>query len=338
MALLRKFDALVQDVIVVGCGGTGSRTIPLIVQLLKTAPAAIGPALYLIDGDEVESKNLTRQNFIEMDVGRNKAVVLAERYSQALDFPVHAHPHFVNEGGDILREINRSASDSDFRQLGQMRKIWILAVDSIKARMMVLQQAGHNDIIIDAGNMDTFGQVSIYDNVHLECLPGEFTPELLPFQGDYALPFVPSPLTSYVAAVINPPVATGSCADLDQSLAINNLMSAGIVGMLQNLIYNNEFYTCTNSYDLHRGNQSTSMNHTWFNETMGRQRFERQEFGRLGDDLPNRLYDNLQSHSQNFLMAKNMETRRGSMVHDLLSDIRAKTTAVDPAVLAALGL
>lgn len=66
-------------IVVLGAGGTGGYLIPHLYQIVF----ADSERLYRIiicDGDIVEKKNLVRQNFVEQDIGRNKAAVLAERY------------------------------------------------------------------------------------------------------------------------------------------------------------------------------------------------------------------------------------------------------------------
>lgn len=62
-------------VIVVGAGGTGGRLIPPLMQVLKR-----GDSVAIVDGDHVEDRNLTRQNFRTRDIGENKAEVMARRY------------------------------------------------------------------------------------------------------------------------------------------------------------------------------------------------------------------------------------------------------------------
>ena len=82
-------------IIVFGCGGTGSRVVPLIAQFVKSCAWVLNPELVLIDFDSVEEKNLLRQNFISSDVGKNKAVVLASRYSKAFNIAITPIIHRV---------------------------------------------------------------------------------------------------------------------------------------------------------------------------------------------------------------------------------------------------
>lgn len=65
-------------IVLVGTGGTGGYIVPQLYRLLYALDRPI--RVILCDGDLVEEKNLGRQNFIEADLGKNKAMVLAERY------------------------------------------------------------------------------------------------------------------------------------------------------------------------------------------------------------------------------------------------------------------
>ena len=100
------------EVLVVGCGGNGSYMIPQMMRFIKTLmervnrPTAAGQArtsanlkfdLTLIDGDLIEQKNLVRQNFIAPDVGKNKALVLAQRYGKAFGLEVGAIDKYLDE-------------------------------------------------------------------------------------------------------------------------------------------------------------------------------------------------------------------------------------------------
>lgn len=100
-----KQHELISEIVVVGCGGTGSWLLP---KLVKTINDGIRKSiirkdvkLILIDGDIVEEKNLVRQNFIEQDIGQNKAEVMASRYG----------PHLINEDGAIF--IDKYIADSE---------------------------------------------------------------------------------------------------------------------------------------------------------------------------------------------------------------------------------
>lgn len=100
------------DIIVIGCGGNGSYFIPQMMRYIKTVRGRLADQVRpghrrvranidfdvtLIDGDNVEEKNLIRQNFIQPDIGKNKALVLAERYGKAFGVEVGAIDKYLDE-------------------------------------------------------------------------------------------------------------------------------------------------------------------------------------------------------------------------------------------------
>lgn len=74
------------QVIFIGAGGVASWFLPQYIKTLyalKTARRDTSPTtITLYDFDTVEAKNILRQNFIPQDIGKNKAEVLADRYSE----------------------------------------------------------------------------------------------------------------------------------------------------------------------------------------------------------------------------------------------------------------
>jgi len=67
-------------VAIIGCGGIGSYLFEFINRSImnKQLPSSIEFTAF--DGDSVEHKNLTYQNFLIKDIARNKASALASRY------------------------------------------------------------------------------------------------------------------------------------------------------------------------------------------------------------------------------------------------------------------
>lgn len=78
----------IDKIVINGCGGTGGWFIPKLVKILNDAKSkgklSDNLTVYLIDGGTVESKNIIRQNFINRDIGKNKAYVMCARYSTLL--------------------------------------------------------------------------------------------------------------------------------------------------------------------------------------------------------------------------------------------------------------
>lgn len=139
-------------VIVVGCGGTGGYLVPNLARLLANATDK-NVKLFLMDGDEVETKNLKRQNFIASDLGKNKARVLAERYSAALGYPINYTESYLKDAQQ-LEELSSTS-------LEQGSNIVIGCVDNHRTRQVILEwfRAQQGRFWIDAGNEEMNGQV-----------------------------------------------------------------------------------------------------------------------------------------------------------------------------------
>lgn len=236
-------------IFVIGAGGTGSRLIPLLAQFMKTVTYGesphghvMNPVIYLVDDDVVEAKNLARQNFIQADVGKPKAAVLAARYSRA--FGVNIVP--------ILKRCKDRNDLSDGLSIGNYGSnvMVIMCVDTVKARQDILYHFGPGrqsvdsgaatvtPFFIDAGNEDDFGQVRFFNRMSLcEHRESRRTAERL---GDLPTPckvqigYLPMDIDHYMTITDRP---GGSCADLDQTLAINALMATLIMGVVQNYYY-----------------------------------------------------------------------------------------------------
>ena len=88
-------------VIIIGAGGTGGYVIPHLYRIGFVAERSM--RILVCDGDVVEEKNLIRQNFVEQDVGRNKAQVLAERYSAAFGIECEYIPRFVESEEELFQ-------------------------------------------------------------------------------------------------------------------------------------------------------------------------------------------------------------------------------------------
>lgn len=90
MSVTQNFLKPKPNIFIFGAGGTTSWFLPKLLKLFNDAfyknPGAAYPLeIVLIDKDEVEAKNIIRQNFISEDIGYNKAQVLSERYSELYD-------------------------------------------------------------------------------------------------------------------------------------------------------------------------------------------------------------------------------------------------------------
>lgn len=115
---VRVLDHADTHVTIVGGGGTGGFVLRNICRLLwglkeqrrathdetrtfgRRRPEVV-PDVLLCDGDVVERKNVIRQDFAPADVGRPKALVLAERYSAAYSLTVRAYPRYLGRDTDL---------------------------------------------------------------------------------------------------------------------------------------------------------------------------------------------------------------------------------------------
>lgn len=71
---------------IIGTGGTEGWLVPNIARLLKVLETSSNKKVSctLVDPDVIEAKNIPKQNFIQSEIGCNKALVLATRYNLAL--------------------------------------------------------------------------------------------------------------------------------------------------------------------------------------------------------------------------------------------------------------
>ena len=238
-----------QTIVIFGVGGTGSRLVPLVAQFVKTCPWILNPHIILVDDDVVEEKNLLRQNFIASDVGKHKAEVLAQRYSRAYNIRISPLVHRVVEPDSFLRMSNTHYAQC-VENIGLTSAMFILCVDSPAARRSILKQITalvdystsrrYGNLIIDSGNETDFGQVTINTISKLTdyrfkldtIVNGNLLPEYPLFNLD--IPQIPIDL-NYFSSMAS--TTTVSCADLDQTMAINCTMATTILGVIQNFYY-----------------------------------------------------------------------------------------------------
>lgn len=155
-------------VIVIGCGGTGGYLIPdlaryvaLLSRLRRGNMGFAKPddiSLVLVDGDEVEDKNLVRQNFVRGDLGKFKAEVMAKRYAGAFGKDIAYFPGFLED----IQDINRLVVSQSFNA----KPIIVTCVDNNKTRQLVMKwfekRPDHLETFwIDAGNEQFNGQVVV---------------------------------------------------------------------------------------------------------------------------------------------------------------------------------
>jgi hypothetical protein len=136
---------------VIGTGGTGGFLIPHLARYIASLPYSKYCLIVLVDGDTVEDKNIIRQNFIRQDVGKNKAEVLAKRYSAAFGVPIVSVPEHLTES-NIPRIFSNSFAYENLRVMvppnvgvdfqGHVNHMVISCVDNNKTRSLISNRLG----------------------------------------------------------------------------------------------------------------------------------------------------------------------------------------------------
>ena len=145
------------QIILVGCGGTGSWLAPALARLARSlVDGGKNVDLVLVDPDKVELKNIYRQNFAQHEVGLNKAQCLAIRYGTAWGVEIQA----------IASPFNNLFVDLPVNQ--STLCVIIGCVDNAAARREIAEALSYNDSSLlpsvwwlDCGNHEVSGQVLI---------------------------------------------------------------------------------------------------------------------------------------------------------------------------------
>ena len=238
-ATLRLIERDSINLVLVGCGGSGSWLAPTIARTARLLIEKFNKQVQVIfvDPDTVEPKNCYRQNFAEFEIGQNKAETLARRYGLAWGLDVLALPRRFDAELDKLL--------SNEHQTYYSLSVLIGCVDNAAARAeiqrYVTEKAPYSAARwwLDCGNSRHSGQV----------LLGGFNNKndtaAFPIPGYCArLPF---PTQQHPDLLIDQAeeeaIETGlSCSDLAlrgaQGLAVNQMVAA-IAGdyLLQMLVY-----------------------------------------------------------------------------------------------------
>lgn len=151
-----KFGTHTWHILQVGAGGTGSAVAADLARLIYSVKGEQEISYTIADGDLIEEKNILRQNFIHQDLNRNKAQVIADRYSKAYQIPIGYHDSYIASKG-ILMQLLRPPGGLWWYTM----TIMLGCVDDNGARKLMNEafEERSNIIWLDSGNEYTDGQV-----------------------------------------------------------------------------------------------------------------------------------------------------------------------------------
>ena len=225
-------------IVMIGAGGTGGHIAPHLYRLLHSLNRPC--RFILIDGDIVEEKNLVRQNFIAADLGRNKAQVLAERYSAVFGMECEFIPEFMEDEQRLTQLVQpRYVQNGVGFNHGQMYidafhelVILIGCVDNNKSRQLcdrVFRKVTPL-VYIDAGNGEHTGQVvcGVRAGKRIVFKPvASLYPDILDDEDKY-----PSELSCEEMAMSSP-----------QSIVANLMAATAVVNYVYNIVVRGELHT-----------------------------------------------------------------------------------------------
>ena len=145
--------------IVVGAGGTGGYLIPNLARMVsltseKFEDEGVSHRITIIDADSIEPKNLTRQQFVQPDIGKNKAEIMARRYGRSFGLTIGYIKKYIESPEDLVQLMNSS----------EHTPVLVDAVDNNKTRLIMkeaMDEYGKTGEIlqISSGNEEYAGQV-----------------------------------------------------------------------------------------------------------------------------------------------------------------------------------
>lgn len=145
--------------IIVGAGGTGTYFLKEFSRFIAgTSYEKQIVGMYVLDGDNVEKKNLTRQCFMEEDIGRNKASVMAEVLNEAFQLSFVSLNHYLTEKKTLKQLVQ---NHTIYGNRGKVIPVIISCVDNHGCRLLL--ESYFNDskdcIYFDAANEYETGEV-----------------------------------------------------------------------------------------------------------------------------------------------------------------------------------
>ncbi|PGT82202.1 ThiF family adenylyltransferase [Bacillus sp. AFS040349] len=143
-------------IVVVGTGGTGGYVVQHVAQMMSIFN--MRGHFLITDPDVIEKKNLSNQLFVESDIGKKKADVLARRYRTAYNISISSFSDAYIEDVGMLK----SLFNTDYQAIGYSNEVLYLpiiigCVDNAYTRKVMndfFHKVGRC-LYIDVGNAST---------------------------------------------------------------------------------------------------------------------------------------------------------------------------------------
>lgn len=142
------------NIVVVGCGGTGSAFLQKLARFQYSSDENI--KVVIIDGDVVERKNLKRQNFFESNVNCSKAESIVQLAANSYGLEWNCINEYLIDKDQLDKAFNVNANTSSVNVL-------VGCVDNHRARQVMEQwfSSINNGFYIDSANDEYDGEVVI---------------------------------------------------------------------------------------------------------------------------------------------------------------------------------
>lgn len=247
--LVRQSDAI--EIVLVGCGGTGSNLARSLAQIaLVCRERGQDVRLTFVDPDTVERGNVPRQMFAPAEIGMPKAAALATRFSLAWGLPITAIPALF--GAAVLPSGPRHTT------------ILVGCVDAAAGRRAMAKALSDANALgasmwwLDCGNTAEAGQVLIGSAASRTALAGAFA-------ADGVCLALPSPALVAPDLLVARPEERArprlSCAELVaanlQSLTINQRVAAEAADFLSRLLVTGSLSRFATYFDTASGTSSS---------------------------------------------------------------------------------
>jgi PRTRC genetic system ThiF family protein len=237
------------QIVLVGCGGTGSYLAENIARLIRVLKdAGLEASATFIDPDLVEDGNVPRSRFCEAEIGLPKALALAGRYNAAWNLDITA----------IVDPFDPAKFPTHYRSL----LVVVGAVDNHAARISIAKTLDRQapgqaatTWVIDCGNAFQSGQVLVGSASTPKHLRGAFPAPTI-------CTALPSPYLQepqLLAPAPKPKVTRpASCMELmiggQQSLNVNQRVAAEASDYLTRLVLTHDLKRFASYFNLSTGN------------------------------------------------------------------------------------